>query len=422
MITIQDIKNEYKKTFYLEDDFVIDLLMATVLSTYLKCDNIWTLIVGGPSSGKSELINLFFKIKFVHQISDMTENTLLSGMATGDTEASFLNRMGPLGCIAMKDFTSILAMRKEKTAIILGQLREVYDGYIEKKTGNGRNPKWMGKATFIGGVTEAVYNASDESSSMGNRNILYTLPEQDRKKTARMSQKNKADGGKKDRILKLQEMVAEYVDQQVCNMPDTLPLINDELITKLIDLADFSTHARTPTTRDYRGTMTLVPSLEMPMRMLDQLVALAQVFTIMYAGELPESLQKGLFKIALDSIPKQKRLALRDLAKYQTVTTKGLAIDIKYDTETVRKWLQDLNVLALVDRLPPLQAGEPDRWQLKDPYIIIMTTYDGIERLKEDLQLEDDYYGEESEELDPGDILERKDRMVNGNPFAGSGW
>jgi hypothetical protein len=421
MITIQDIKNEYKKTFYLEDDFVIDLLIATVISTYLKCDNIWTLIVGPSSGGKSELINMFFKLKFVHQISDMTENTLLSGMATGDTEASFLNRMGPLGCIAMKDFTSILSMRQEKASIIMGQLREVYDGYIEKKTGNGRNPKWNGKATFIGGVTEAVYNSSDESASMGRRNILYVLPPQDRKKTARMSQANKADGNKKEKIHAIQEMVRDYVNEQISNLPEILPVIKEDVIEKLIDLADFSTHARTPTTRNYKGTMTLVTSLEMPMRMLDQLVALAQVFTIMY-GELNEQLVNGLFKIALDSIPKQKRLSLRELATYETVTTKSLAVTLGYETDVARMWLQDLSVLGLVNRLPPATVGEPDRWRLQEEYKKLMIEYDGIVAKNEALTVDSDYYSEESEELDPGLAMELKDRLYNGDPFAGSGW
>lgn len=422
MTTIQDIKNEYKKVFYIEDDFVIDLLTATVISTYLKCDNIWTLVVGPSSGGKSELINIFFKLKFVHQVSDMTENTLLSGMATGDQEASFLKRMGPLGCIAMKDFTSILSMRQEKASIIMGHLREVYDGYIEKKTGNGRNPSWKGKATFIGGVTEAIYNASDESASMGRRNILYVLPPQDRKLTARMSQKNKADGQKKEKITHIQELVKEYIEEQISNLPEILPVVEDGLMNELIDLADFSTHARTPTTRNYRGEMTLATSLEMPMRMLDQLTALAQVFMIMYNGVLPEETKKGLFKIALDSIPKQKRLTLRELATYDTATTKGIAIAVMYPTEIARNWLGDLNVLGLIDRLPPLIVAGPDRWRLKDQYKELLIKYDGIVPKKEDLNLEDDYYGEESEELDPGELLERKDRMKDGDPFAGSGF
>ena len=79
---IENIKEAYKKIFYIEDDFSIDLTAAVVASTLLlKSDPIWVIIIGAPSSGKSELINAFSKVKFVHPVSDMTENTLLSGMA-----------------------------------------------------------------------------------------------------------------------------------------------------------------------------------------------------------------------------------------------------------------------------------------------------------------------------------------------------
>jgi hypothetical protein len=157
------------------------------------------------------------------------------------------------------------------------------------------------------------------------------------------------------------------------------------------------------------------------MRMLDQLVALAQVFTIMY-GELNEQLVNGLFKIALDSIPKQKRLSLRELATYETVTTKSLAVTLGYETDVARMWLQDLSVLGLVNRLPPATVGEPDRWQLKDNYKKLMIEYDGIVAKNEALTVDSDYYSEESEELDPGLAMELKDRLHNGDPFAGSGW
>ena len=57
---ISDIKTEYKKIFYIEDDFSLDLAAAVVASTLLlKSDAIWVIIIGAPSSGKSELISAF---------------------------------------------------------------------------------------------------------------------------------------------------------------------------------------------------------------------------------------------------------------------------------------------------------------------------------------------------------------------------
>ena len=72
MNSFQELKNEYKKVFFLEDGGCIDLAVATVLSTYMKGDPIWTMIVGPSSGGKSELVNVFGSLEWVHPISDMT--------------------------------------------------------------------------------------------------------------------------------------------------------------------------------------------------------------------------------------------------------------------------------------------------------------------------------------------------------------
>ena len=50
-MTIDQLKDEFKKPFFIKDDFVIDLLIATVISThYIHHDPIWLMIVGAPSS------------------------------------------------------------------------------------------------------------------------------------------------------------------------------------------------------------------------------------------------------------------------------------------------------------------------------------------------------------------------------------
>src|SRR3990167_7670461 len=105
---MNEIKQRFQELFYFEDTAVLDLVFATVISTYVKSMKpIWLLIIGPSSGGKSEIINLLFKLNFVHEVSDMTENTLLSGMYSKGEEASLLIRIGNIGVIAMKDFTSI---------------------------------------------------------------------------------------------------------------------------------------------------------------------------------------------------------------------------------------------------------------------------------------------------------------------------
>ena len=412
---IENIKEAYKKIFYIEDDFSLDLTAAVVASTLLlKSDPIWVIIIGAPSSGKSELINAFSKVKFVYPVSDMTENTLLSGMANTVNEPSFLKQMGTYGCIAMKDYTSILSMRAEKRSVILGQLREVYDGSYEKKTGNGKNPSWVGKANFIGGATEAIYAVEEESASMGRRNIHYVLPEQDRIQTARIARKNRQDDeGIKLKRAHLQNMITEYMEELSKALPTVLPSVPEEISENLIELADFATQARTPAHRNFKRQLTLATSKEMPMRMSEQLHMLGEIFIYLYEGILNEQQEWGLYKIALDSIPKQKLMALKFLATYNSSTTKGLALPLKYPTDTVREWLEDLNVLNLIDREPGKdKKGKTtqriDVWKIKPRYRDLIFKYcPDLERIEKDVLLDED----DAESYDPGYVFQERQEV-----------
>lgn len=119
-MTLQELKQLYKDVFYLEDDMILDVILAVAISSKLGGDPIWLLIIGGSSSGKSELINTLNKVPFNTPISSMTENTFLSSMRSFDgKEMSLLHRIGTSGMITMKDYTSILSMRSEKRDLIV---------------------------------------------------------------------------------------------------------------------------------------------------------------------------------------------------------------------------------------------------------------------------------------------------------------
>lgn len=397
-IHLKDIKAAYKEIFYLEDDMIVDIVCAVAIATKLHCDPIWLLIIGGSSSGKSEIIGTLGTIPFVFPISSMTENTFLSNMRTSDgKEASLLHRIGTNGMITMKDYTSILAMRNEKRELIVSQMREIFDGKLDKEAGNGNPQHWEGKINWIGAVTDSVYLKEDESAGMGRRTINYIMPKQDRKTTTRRARANNADIGEKRRAL--QQAFAEYVMNAVENIQGSLPDIDDDLAEELINLADFVTLSRTPTERNYRNELVLVPDPEMPMRVFHQFQTLARVFKYMGGGtHLSDEYKKALYKMAFDSIPKQRMLTLRILAMHKSVTTKGAAQELRYPTETMRVWLENVNVLGICERK---QAGiaTPDIWTINPEYRDMMLKYSDI--VPDDTVLQDDTEFVDGMEINP---------------------
>src|SRR5687767_8729153 len=63
----------------IEDGDVLPLLLAAVAAHWLDCSPVWLMLVGPPSSAKTELITLLTAVKHVYFLSDLSPNTLASG-------------------------------------------------------------------------------------------------------------------------------------------------------------------------------------------------------------------------------------------------------------------------------------------------------------------------------------------------------
>lgn len=392
-MTLQEIKNYINEYLYLEDTFIIDMLLAIAIGIHTNGEMIWIMIVGGSSTGKSELIQILGDIPSVFQVSNLTENSFLSGLRPiNGKETSLLKRMGPRGVLMMKDYTSLLSMRNEKKDLIASQMREIYDGHIVKETGNGYNPEWSGKINFIGGVTDAIYSADGESAGMGRRVLFYCMPKKDRKKTLVRALKNANNADEKRVVIK--EMVKTYVEELITTLPKTLPPLPDDFNEELIELADFSTLVRSPTERNFKGELTLVHEPEMGMRVIHQMILLAQLLVYMH-GELTDEIKNGIRKIAFDNIPKLRRNALLYLAKYSRITAKGLAQEMNYPTETAKIWLEDLNALEVVKRKIDGMT-KLDTFEMKREYRELVCKYLNIEYEGYDLLGTDETYDTEA--------------------------
>jgi hypothetical protein len=415
-MNLTDTKKVYLKLFKLNDDLVLDLVIATVVATKFKTDPIWLMIIGGPSSGKSELVNTVEEVKvkdkkFCYGISTLTENSFMSGMpARKDQETSLLHEIGDKGVIVMKDFTSILSMARDKREAILGQMREIYDGKFEKRTGNGQNASWNGKINWLGAVTDAIYINDEESASMGRRTISYEMPEQSaalRRSLTKSSRQMKHT--KVEEREHIKKAFAEFIQARIDDGINELPELPEEFSDNLEELSDFATLARSPVARDFKGSIILVPSPEMPMRMNDQLHQLAQTVLYINDGILKEHHYRLFYKVAFDSIPKQRRMVLHSLAEYEAVSAKGLAQHLNYPTETVKKWLQEANVLKLCDRKPDT-ASHVDLYTIKKSFRKLMMKYDTIEYKDEMLV---DKNGGYATDFDDGDETELKEKQDN---------
>jgi len=389
-VTFKDVEKKIAETYIMADKGILKLLFATIIANRMPISPVWLFIIGGSGSGKTAFIDTFTDCKHIYQLSKITPNTFLSGFKQGaGKEPSFLHQI-PVkkgAMLVFKDFTTLLAMHHEAKVDILGQMREVYDGTLTKRTGTGDELKWNGRLGFIAATTDAIYQARALYSSMGERFIMYNPLSPDRKKVARRSMDN--IGSLHEKKKEMRAISKEYLDETIV-IPKIAPTIGDEIKDNIIDIADMTCNARSQIDRDMKtGEIVHVYFAEVPTRLSEQLMAVSSGLMVMNDGPLTKDDEYILYKIALDSISSNRKMAMMKISQYNQVETKGLAVALQYPTSTVRRWLEDLVALGICVRSKRDGAGSTDFWSIKPEYKKIMLKYDDIKEIGDKLESED---------------------------------
>ena len=404
--TIAELQNEFEKVFLMRDKGVVPLLCATVIANQMDIDPIWLLLISPSSGGKTELIESFEQVKLrkgdpmVFPISDLTVNTFASGQRRDGVETSLLHKMKNGAIMTFKDFTSMISKNDDAQKAIMAQLREIYDQNYVKRTGTGEDIVWQGKVGAIAGCTPIIYEANEQFSVMGDRFIMYNMIQPDRMEVLHhvvngMKDKTENFKDKKKHLKKCMKSYLEYCIEEVDNTPLDL---SAETEKDLLEVVNFVTMVASGVVVDkHKGTITYVPGHTMPMRMAKQILGLAKAFVLMNKltpglsmdtpamdGRLTPEQVKILYKVAFDTIPDKRRMALKVLATFTLgVSTAGLATKIGYQTPVVAGWLAQLNALGICER--DKVSGRTDSWLLRDQFRNIMVRFDHIKTVNESL-------------------------------------
>ncbi len=397
--TLSSITEEIKKVVLIKDENLVKALFASVVGNFLGGDQVWMLLVAPPSGSKTLMLSLLEKINNeedkktgkIFYVSDLTLNTFASGLNTGkgNDDPSLLMKASN-GLIIFKDFTSIMSKEQTVRDGIMAQLREIYDGKFVKMTGNNKNIEWNSQVGIIGGVTEAVYMYMAQMSSLGERFMFYNIEQPNRHDVLRRTMENGFH--MKEYIDTLQdftkqyiESVNDFVNKYYVNLFSEGIKFTEQVFNELMYTADLAAIARSAVFTDYKtGEINFVPAPEMPSRIFGQLKTMAAAIAIMKLHdkyhtdnvepnentilEIDQEDIELLKKFAFDSIPKTRRNVLVPLAEYSDgVTTKGLAIALNLPSDTVKRYLYQLNGLKVCDRREKRGPGG-DQWILKEDF------------------------------------------------------
>ena len=179
-MALRELQEKVSQYLLLKDEDLLPVVLGVVAAQQLAGDPPWLLIVGPSAGAKTETLNLLREVEGTFWLSDLTENTLLSGLETeGKREPSLLKRLKN-EVVIFKDFTTVLSMSGDRLRAILAQLREVYDGRISKAWGTGKVETWEGRLGFLAGVTPVIEKHHQVMSVLGPRFLLFRPKQPDR--------------------------------------------------------------------------------------------------------------------------------------------------------------------------------------------------------------------------------------------------
>jgi len=356
-MTLAELLDLYAELLHLPDPTPILGALATVAANRLPTgDPLWTLLVGPPSSGKSEIIDSLRQLPETASLSTLTKASLLSGHASsGGGLLQTTLREG--GLLLIKDFTSILSEAPATRNELLAILRELFDGHVERAVGTRRTPlAWAGRLGLLSGVTEEIEQHRQTIAVMGDRFVYLpmTSTEYDRGEIARRAMNN---GGLQQ---ELRRRIANGVAQFFAELatPGQSPTMSQNEQDWICAAADFGSRARSPVIRDNRTRdIALVPEAELPARLVGEF---SQMWRGLHLIGADPSMARAVIRAAvIAGIPKLRRNSLLALlAADGWSRTVQVCTRTRTPRATTNYVLEDLAALSLVDS----DAGDGPAW------------------------------------------------------------
>lgn len=345
------------------DQQSLDALLATLAAHRLDGEPVWLMVISGSGNAKTETVQAA-SAAGAHIISTInSEGALLSATSakerTKGSTGGLLRELGNDGVLVIKDFTSVLSMDRKEAAKVLAALREVYDGSWTRRVGvdGGMGISWSGRVTIASACTGAWDLHHSAIASMGDRWVLLRVDSSDHANRMKTAHQAIANTGSERRMkTELAQAVKDVVDH-AC--PVGITLTEDEA-EALMAAADLTTLARTAVQYDYRGDVVGSLPPEVPTRFTKQLVQIVRG-GVSAGMPRPEAMRLAI-RCARDSIPPLRLLLIDFLASHPDSDTLTIVKALKKPRTTVRKELDALDQLGIVNN----NGGEPAVYNNRD--------------------------------------------------------
>jgi len=305
--TIEQARDVFKRHLYLPDPNVVDVVLSVPAGNkLLETDPLWLFLKGPPGSGKTELLNSLRELsEWALLVSNLTPAAMISGYVDQSEDDHSLLPQLDGKTLVMKDFTTVLAMNPAQRDEIYGILRDCYDGHAAKNFGTGRR-EYKSRFNVLAGVTNAIEGAW-HLSALGERFLCWsmTTDHKEQAKRALLHANNEST---------MRQELADAAAGVLAGLPDVVPGIPEPLKHKTLTLAFLLARLRTYVARDRNDVVHRAPEVEVPTRLVKQLLRLGQsVALVRHKEQLTDGEFSIMRKVALDSVPSARLSIFNEL-------------------------------------------------------------------------------------------------------------
>lgn len=363
-LTLEDVLSRTRTIGLLDDDLVEVVLAAYISKEIEKRNPIWIMLVGNPSSNKTQLVTLLIKAPDTVMIDVLTTNPFISGLSNKEKPQDLLPKLNGK-CFIVKDYTSFFGRSEETVKQLISDLVSIYDGSFSKHSGARGTINYKSTFSHIGCVTPmGISQRQHYMNQVGARFLTVRVSELTDEQRAECFDVAWSED-LKERIETASEAASGYVTalcDGIRKYGVQLAPVDAKIRTQLNLLAELVARARGEVrTRTQKfetedgeiKTFEEVEEIqkEEPFRALHQLKALCRSLAILRGKE--EVTQREFLtvkRVALSSMPVQRAEALAAFQTEPRFTAKEGSDMLDKNYKTVKRHLDQLVHLGVLRR------------------------------------------------------------------------
>jgi hypothetical protein len=335
---------------HLGDPDLVLVAIAAAATSVRAGDPLWLMVVGPPSSGKTEVLRALNDCADAH-MDEVTAAGFLSWTPARGKQTprptGVLTRIGPRALVTIGDFSTLLAgSDKGLRDTTFALMRRLYDGSVRRDLGNAPEPlEWEGRLTLLAAVTPAIDNYSSHNSALGDRWMYFRLPEltgDDAREAVTKAQRAASDV-ERHRAAAAEMFATAVADARL--LVDRLEL-GQHAEHRIADIAIAMTVGRVSVPRSGYGKREVVGEATREERM-----RLAKQLSLLHSGLVAAGLDEFqalriVQRVGLDTMPLTRRKVLGELSDGERLTAAEIGRRTGCDRKIVRFALEDLSLVG----------------------------------------------------------------------------